>query len=75
MSSNRGNVSLKNCTAAEGSSYEFIFDQVVELSLKEKQFHQIVQFFCILYIYGRGICLINSELCMLNRQVRIIWDE
>ena len=21
------NVSLKNCTAAEGSSYEFIFDQ------------------------------------------------
>ena len=27
LSSKERNVSLKNCTAAEGSSYEFIFDQ------------------------------------------------
>jgi len=56
LSSKERNVSWNNCTAAEGSSYEFIFE-----------------FLCILYTYRQSLCLINSEVCVLNRQVRDYW--
>ena len=70
LSSKERNVSLENCTAAEWSSYEFIFDQDCGVKSEIKAFSSN----CSVVLYPIwSVCLITSELCVLNRQVSDHW--